>query len=98
MPCLLPMRYAVAMPKPDEEAIFNVARRIAAPEARRRYVEQACGADQDLPGRIEALLHAYDQNQSFLESPALGTGALCPDPICEGPGTVIGSYKLLEQI
>ena len=31
--------------KLDEEAIFNVARKIASPEARAAYLEQECGGD-----------------------------------------------------
>src|SRR5262249_7640208 len=49
-------------------------------------------------GRVEALLRVYDEEPGFLSSPAEG---ICPPtfaPIHEGPGSSIGSYKLLEQI
>ena len=37
--------------KPDEEAIFKVAREIKSPDARAAYLEQVCGDDQQLCGR-----------------------------------------------
>ena len=86
----------------DEEAIFHVARRIEAREARGAYLDQVCGDDRGLRDRLEALLGLYEQEASFLESPALGppatlTAAGVTRPP-EGPGAVIGPYKLLEAI
>ena len=86
----------------DEEAIFHVARRIASHEARGDYLDQVCGDDRGLRDRLDALLALYKQEASFLESPALGppvtlTAAGVSRPP-EGPGTVIGPYKLLEAI
>jgi WD40 repeat protein/serine/threonine protein kinase len=85
------------MRKPDEETIFNVARHINAPEARRLYIEQSCADDPVVQERVEALLQVYDQEQGFLESPA--EGILAADQfVGEGPGSQIGPYKLMEQI
>ncbi len=83
----------------DEAEIFNTARKIEAPQARADYVERVCGDDRALWDRITALLRAHDEDQSFLESPptALAANTEGP-PIREGPGTVIGPYKLHEQI
>src|SRR2546425_10903495 len=96
------------MRKPDEETIFNVARHINAPEARRLYVEQSCADDPLVQERVEALLRVNDQEQGFLESPPVyvsptlegdSDGATPAGPaIGEGPGTQIGPYKLMEQI
>jgi eukaryotic-like serine/threonine-protein kinase len=86
-------------PTPDEEAIFNAARRIAAPDERRAHVERACGGDAPLRGRVEALLQVHDAEQSFLESPAAPPTATIDEPQkSERPGTTIGPYKLLELI
>ncbi len=82
----------------DEEVVFNAARRIEASEARRLYVEQACGPDRDLRARIEALLRVHDQERSFLEPPTQWLPAGAGGAVREGPGTVIGPYQLLEQI
>ncbi len=41
---------------------------------------------------------AHQQTNSLLDSPAAALVATMDEPIPEGPGTVIGPYKLLEQI
>ena len=88
----------MATPNLDEEAIFNAARRLSAPEERRRYLEEACGTDQALRARVEALLRIFEQEQSFLEAPAATLRAPREAFATEGPGTQIGPYKLLEII
>jgi WD40 repeat protein/serine/threonine protein kinase len=60
--------------KLDEAEIFNVARHIQDPEARRRYVRQACGEDLALAERVEALLRAHDEGSTFLASPTKALG------------------------
>jgi serine/threonine protein kinase/tetratricopeptide (TPR) repeat protein len=82
----------------DEQEIFHAARRIGAPEARRAYLESACGAERGLRARVEALLRVHDQEQSFLRAPAEGAQACAALLVRERPGAVIGSYKLLEEI
>jgi eukaryotic-like serine/threonine-protein kinase len=60
------------------------------PEARASFLAEACGDDVALRSRIEDLLRADEVAGGFLEgTPGKGT---------ERPGTVLGSYKLLEQI
>src|SRR5436190_14611201 len=83
----------------DEKAIFNVARQIGSPDARAEYLRQACGADSGLRERVQDLLRAYEEQASFLESPPpVGVTPTIDEPASESPGTVIGPYKLLEQI
>jgi serine/threonine protein kinase/tetratricopeptide (TPR) repeat protein len=83
----------------DEEAIFNVARKITPPAVREEYLQQACGDDEALRGRVQDLLRAHDEEQSFLRSPALGPGiTVDQQPSMDRPGTVIGPFKLLQQI
>jgi serine/threonine protein kinase/tetratricopeptide (TPR) repeat protein len=84
--------------KPDEKSIFNAARRIVSPEARRRYLAHECGEDPDLHARVEALLRVYDEDSSFLQSPAVGFGGRPHDPADEAPGGVIGPYTLVSQL
>ena len=72
---------------------------IAEFEERRRFVEQACGDDEELKERLRELIDNYFRAGSFLESPAAGfanTIDLTVSP--EGPGTMVGPYKLLQQI
>jgi eukaryotic-like serine/threonine-protein kinase len=87
----------------SEEDIFQAARRIKAGAARAAYLDQVCGEDV-LREQIEALLRAHDDSESFLECPASEmAGAASSPPTLdqaplEKPGTVIGPYKLLQQI
>jgi serine/threonine protein kinase len=83
----------------DEEAIFNLARKIDSPEARESYLRQVCGSNEALHARVQALLQVHDQEKSFLAAGAAG-GAPANElsRVQEGPGTVIGPYKLLQQI
>src|SRR5262245_44591616 len=74
---------AVVVPNVDEEAVCNAARRLDDPEARRRYVEQACGDDRGLQARVEALLRVHDEERSFLEPPTHGFLAGAKDPLRE---------------
>jgi serine/threonine protein kinase/tetratricopeptide (TPR) repeat protein len=67
--------------------------------ARAAYLDQACGLDSELRRHVERLLDARSERGSFLQSHALGpTVEFSAGPIAEGPGTVIGPYKLLEPI
>jgi WD40 repeat protein/serine/threonine protein kinase len=88
----------VALPNPNEEIIFHAARRITEPAARRRYIEQACSADRHLQARVEALLRAHDEGQSFLAPPTEGFRVAGGEIVCDGPGTVLGPYRLLELL
>ena len=80
--------------------IFGHAVEMASAEARRGYVEGACGGDDRLKARVEALL-AHHIDDTFLQKPA---AALCPSvtvattPVTEKPGDRIGRYKLLQQL
>ncbi len=81
-----------------EEAIFKAAIQVEAPEARRAYVLEACGSDRQLLAEVEALLQ-YHEARSFLDAPVLDPEVRLDEPVVtEGPGTVIGRYKLLEKI
>src|SRR5262249_10543773 len=84
--------------KPNEAGIFNHARQIPGLEERRRYLEQACGEDEQLRARVEGLLRVHDEEASFLNSPTLALRTLVGAADGERPGTLIGPYKLLRQI
>jgi serine/threonine protein kinase/Tfp pilus assembly protein PilF len=86
------------MPQLDEAAVFNVARQIDAPEVRRLYLEQACAGDAASIAHLEAMLRVHDEDGSFLQAPAEGVPDVRERQVAEGPGTRVGSYKLLEKI
>src|SRR5262245_627182 len=88
----------MAAETPNFDDIFCGAIEIASAEDRDAYVAQACGLDLELRDRMEKLLDAHFRAGNFLESPAPGLALTMDEPISERPGTVIGHYKLMEQI
>ncbi|MHC4750797.1 MAG: serine/threonine protein kinase, partial [Planctomycetota bacterium] len=79
--------------------IFQNAIEIEDPAKREDYLENACKNDRRLRAEVEALLRAHEKAGSFLEVPIIDADVtLDISPISEGPGTVIGRYKLLEQV
>jgi WD40 repeat protein/serine/threonine protein kinase len=83
---------------PSLDTIFCTAVEIASPEERAAYIAGACGGDQDLHGRVEKLVDAHFRAGRFLEAPAPAMLATAEEALTERPGTVIGPYKLLDQI
>src|SRR5262245_35629516 len=82
-----------------ERDIFIAALHHSDPAQRVAYLDGACGGDRALRGRVEALLQEQEQLGSFLEAPAPAPALTAAEgPRAEGPGTVIGPYKLLEPI
>ncbi|HVX13048.1 MAG TPA: serine/threonine-protein kinase [Pirellulales bacterium] len=65
---------------------------------RAAFLDRVCGDAPDLRQRIERLLERHQENDSFLERHEMSSSPTVDHPIVERPGTVIGSYKLLEQI
>jgi eukaryotic-like serine/threonine-protein kinase len=82
----------------NEEAIFTAALEKAVAADRQAYLTEACGGDAQCRARVEALLQAHEHPDSFLDPYSAALVPTIVDPIREGPGTVIGHYKLLEQI
>ncbi|NQU24309.1 MAG: serine/threonine protein kinase, partial [Candidatus Nealsonbacteria bacterium] len=68
------------------------------PEEWGSHVDQVCAEDESLRQQVLELVHAHRQEDSFLEKPASGFVPTLTQPITEQPGTVIGRYKLKEQI
>ncbi len=56
--------------KPNEEILFNTARKIVSSDQRSAYLNEACGKDSELRQRVEKLLNAYAAESQFLEEPA----------------------------
>jgi len=63
---------------------------------RAQFLEAECGADRALRARVEALLGAADDDR-FLTAPTTPGHALASKSE-EGPGTLIGPYRLVRQI
>jgi tetratricopeptide (TPR) repeat protein len=81
-----------------ERSIFLAALEIDDAVERSAYLDRACAGDPALRSQVEQLLMAHQGPGRFMERPAAALVAAVDEPICERPGTVIGPYKLLEQI
>jgi serine/threonine protein kinase/WD40 repeat protein len=80
----------------SERSIFLAALEIEDPAERSAYLERACAGDPSLRTQVEQLLRAHQQPGPFMEVPA--AAGTIDGPINERPGTLIGPYKLLEQV
>ncbi len=74
-------------------------------DERSAFVQSACGQDKDLAVQVHNLLVAHEEAGEFLASPTQdNNGAIRlvanveRQPPTEGPGTVVGRYKLLQPI
>ena len=82
-----------------EKEIFEQALDIESLEERTAFIRQACGGDAALIQRVHALLKASETAPDFLpDTPSQSARQRSDALALEGPGTVIGRYKLLEQI
>src|SRR5262245_25382030 len=83
----------------DEVSIFLVALAKPAPEERAAFLDQACGGNEALRRNVEMLLKAHEKAGDFLaQAPTPVGGGTVDHTFVEIPGTMIGSYKLLEPI
>jgi serine/threonine protein kinase/tetratricopeptide (TPR) repeat protein len=62
------------------------------------FLEEACGGNAELRVRVDQLLHAHQEMGSIHGGGAEAPGTTIDQPHTEHPGSVIGAYKLLEQI
>nr|UXE44112.1 serine/threonine-protein kinase PknD [uncultured bacterium] len=90
---------------PSLEEVFAEALRFRTREDRAAYLGHACGGDEHLRRRVEALLNAHDNAERLLDQPpetasaatmVISTAAIRPEG--EKLGQRIGRYKLLQQI
>jgi serine/threonine protein kinase/tetratricopeptide (TPR) repeat protein len=82
----------------DEASIFLEALQKTTPAERAAYLDQACAGNEELRRNVEMLLKAQAKAGDFLNQPAVAAVATMDDPTTEHPGTVIGPYKLLQEI
>jgi serine/threonine-protein kinase len=83
----------------SEREIFETALAFADDAERSAYLDRVCASNPALKERIEGLLDMHGKLGNFLEAPACDLVATEESPaLVERPGTIIGPYKLLEQI
>ncbi len=84
--------------RPPMDQIFQTAVELSDPSERAAYLAAACGDNADLRLQIEDLIR-HHQTSGFLDSPPSAFLRVRDSQgIAEGPGTIIGTYKLLEKI
>lgn len=76
------------------EALFNEAIQYDN-DRRAAFLDGACGPDPNLRQKVDTLLKAHDDAEGFLPGAATIDGG---EADLERPGSVIGRYKLLQQI
>jgi WD40 repeat protein/serine/threonine protein kinase len=81
----------------SESGIFKLAVKLP-PDRRAAYLDEACGSDATLRREVESLLRSHDASGNFLQERSSRPGTAELEPIVERPGSVIGPYKLMEQI
>src|SRR5215471_10263140 len=89
------------MKKPDptgsDKEIFFAALDQPTAEARGAYLDRACANDPARRARVEALLVDHFRQDSFMRETAAQTAVSNPEG-AEGPGSMVGPYKLLQVI
>jgi WD40 repeat protein/serine/threonine protein kinase len=81
-----------------ERSLFLASLEIPDPAARAAYLDRACAGDKSLRDRLELLLAEHARPGSLLAHPPQLGVTLDQQPLTERPGTIIGPYKLMEQI
>jgi serine/threonine protein kinase/tetratricopeptide (TPR) repeat protein len=83
--------------KLELDDVFCAALELASPAERAAYLDHACGDDRDARRRVERLLAAHSQAGNFLGA---GPAVIAATTDLPAPaiGTMIGPYKLLQQI
>jgi WD40 repeat protein/serine/threonine protein kinase len=81
-------------------AIFDAAVELATAAERAAYLDAACGEDAQLRAEVEGLLAHDNAAGSFLDLSARpdSPSAVEEPVVTERPGTIIGPYKLMEQV
>jgi len=71
-----------------------------APEERSEFLGQACGGDDLLCSEVESLLSSYEQEKSFLETPAaaLAAQSLVKEESVALVGQQLGHYQIVREI
>src|SRR5262245_49424640 len=78
--------------KAEADDIFCERLELPSTKDRAAYLDRACGEDTDLRCRVERLLQAHAEAESFLAAGPSVSATI--DRAAEAIGTVIGPYKL----
>jgi serine/threonine protein kinase len=82
----------------NADSIFAQAIDMPSAAERAAFLEVACGTDAEMRREVEKLVRDHFRAGAFMEAPAVALLATVDEPVTERPGTIIGPYKLMEQI
>src|SRR5262245_22228078 len=82
----------------DEKDVFLAALALPGGEERQAYLQAACAGHPELLGRLRDLLSAHEESQGPLDRLPAAQGVTVDAAHTEGRGSVIGPYKLLQEI
>src|SRR5262245_32009051 len=82
----------------DEKDVFVAALALPDAEEREAHLQAACAGHPELLGRLRELLSAHEDSLGPLDRRPAVLGITADALHREDPGTIIGPYKLLEQI
>jgi serine/threonine protein kinase len=82
----------------QEQSIFIEALDKTDPAERAAFLDRVCAGDMALRQRMDRLLQQHQTDDSFLELAVATLADTVDDAIPERPGTMIGCYRLIEQI
>jgi eukaryotic-like serine/threonine-protein kinase len=80
------------------DQIFWDALQLTSDEERAEFLSRACGDDVEMRHLVEKLVRAQPKVAEFLEQPFQKPTAALEQSVPEAAGTMIGPYKLLQQI
>lgn len=84
--------------KPSNKSLILAAVEIESDAEREAFLRRACGEDDQLRAEIAALVDAHNNPPAVVKRIDNAQTAFAQPGISEGPSSVIGPYKLLEQI
>jgi serine/threonine protein kinase len=82
----------------NEASIFAAALERPTGEGRAAYLAEACGGDEDLRRRVEALIRAHAGPDEILDAVGSQAATAAYAAIAEQVGSQIGPYKLLQKL
>src|SRR5262245_13284963 len=88
----------MAAQPPSAKAIFDEAVELTDSAERQAFLDRVYADAPELRQKVDGLLRAHDAAGSFLHAPPAEFAATMDESVFEKPETIIGPYKLLEQI
>ncbi|TWU28775.1 serine/threonine protein kinase [Novipirellula artificiosorum] len=79
------------------EELFGQLVEISTADGRRDFLEQVCGKDAELRGKLQRLLKSHEEADSFLQDDAV-QGSTWAAEVEASASMQIGPYKLLQKI